>query len=137
MNKIDSQSAIINRSVKSIYVFISDFKNFEKFLPEQVTGWNATETTCSFTIPSIGEITLKMEKDEVQQTICYTSTAGVVAFELLFEFIAKSEEQCQLILSAFADIPAFMLLMVNKPIKNFIALLLDKIKTLAEASSPL
>jgi ribosome-associated toxin RatA of RatAB toxin-antitoxin module len=133
MKNIESQYRIIHRQAKDLYEFIADFHNFEKFLPEQVTDWNATETTCSFNIPNQGKIALQMEKNDAAQSVKYVSTSGPAVFELLFELKPETETSCQLTLTALADIPAFMLMMISKPIKNFVTVLLDKIKELAEA----
>jgi len=54
---------------------------------------------------------------------------------LLFELNPETETSCQLTLTALADIPAFMLMMVAKPIKTFVTVLMDKIKELAEVAN--
>ena len=133
MNNIESQYRLIHRQAKDLYDFIADFRNFEKFLPEQVSDWNTTEDTCSFQIPNLGKIILRIEKDAVEQWVKYISTSGPAPFELLCELKPETETSCQLTLTALADIPAFMLMMISKPIKNFVTVLMDKIKELAEA----
>jgi hypothetical protein len=132
MKNIESQYRFINRPAKDLYNFVADFHHFEKFLPEQVIGWEATEDTCSFNLPNLGKIALRMEKDDVAQTVKYISTSGPAAFELWCELKSETETSCQLTLTAFADVPAFMLMMLSKPIKNFVTILMDKIKELAE-----
>ena len=132
MRDIESQYRIIQRPAKDLYDFIADFHHFEKFLPEQITGWETTENTCSFNIPNLGKIVLQMEKDEESLTVRYISVAGPAAFELLCELAPETENSCRLTLTALADIPAFMLMMISKPIKNFATILMDKIKELAE-----
>jgi len=128
MKNIESQHRHINRPAKEVYDFIADFHNFEKFLPEQVTDWNATENDCSFNIPNLGKIALRMEKDDATQTVKYISTSGPAPFELLFELKFETETSCQLTLTAFADVPAFMLIMLSKPIKNFVTIIMDRIR---------
>ena len=117
-----------------MYDFITDFDNFEKFLPDQVTNWSSTGVECSFTVPNIGKLGLKMEKDDARKEVKYISTEGPASFELLFELASLPEDDTNLTVSAFVEAPAFMLLMISKPIKNFMSILLDKIKVLAEAN---
>ena len=134
MNILESQHRLIHRPAKNLYDFIADFHNFEKFLPEQITDWNTTGDTCSFNLPNLGNLALQMEKDETAQWVKYVSSSGPAAFELLFELKPETETSCQLTLTALADIPAFMLMMVAKPIKTFVTVLMDKIKELAEVA---
>jgi len=126
MKDIESQSRIINRRSQDLYDFIADFHHFAKFLPEQVTGWDATDTTCSFNIPNLGKITLQVEKDDAAQWVKYVSLSGPAPFELLCELKPETETTCQITLTVFADIPAFMLMMIAKPIKSFVTAVLDK-----------
>ncbi|MDR0363420.1 MAG: hypothetical protein LBH92_00115 [Bacteroidales bacterium] len=132
MKKIDSQSVIIEISAQKSYDFISNFNNFEKFLPEQVTNWQATESECSFTIPNVGNVTLRMEKNEAVWQIKYVGVSAPAPFELLFELEDLSNEKTNLTISAFVEAAAFIVMMINKPVHNFISILLDKIKTLTE-----
>jgi len=132
MKNIESQSRIINRQSQELYAFIADFHHFEKFLPEQVTDWNTTEKACSFNLPNLGKIALRMEKDDAAQSVKYVSISGPAPFELLCELKPETETNSQLSLTAFADVPTFMLMMLSNPIKNFVTVLLDKIKELTE-----
>ena len=129
MKNIESQSRLINRQSKELYGFIADYHNFGKFLPEQVSDWNVTETGCSFNIPNLGTIALRMEKDDAERWVKYISASRPAPFELLCELKPETETNCHLTITAFADVPAFMQMMIAKPIKNFVTVLLDKVES--------
>ena len=42
LTKIESEIVEINNSAENIFNYLSDFKNFEKLMPSQVTKWEAT-----------------------------------------------------------------------------------------------
>lgn len=132
MKKIDSQSAVVSASPRKLYDFISDFNNFENFLPEQVTNWKATQDACSFNVPNLGEIALRMERYPAVLEIKYIGAAGPASFELLFEMKEAADEQTDLTISTSVEAAAFIMMMIGKPIRNFVAILLDKIKQLTE-----
>ena len=50
MNVI-SQRHIVNASEEKIYTSISDCRNFEKFLPQEMKDVEVTAESCKFTIP--------------------------------------------------------------------------------------
>jgi len=131
MKNIESQCRLINRQSKELYNFIADYRNFGKFLPEQVSDWNVTEIGCSFNIPNLGKIALRMEKDDIAQWVKYISVSEPAPFELLCELKPETETNCHLTITAFADVPTFMLMMISKPIKHFVTVLLDRIEELA------
>jgi hypothetical protein len=48
MSTINSDKVLISRQNSVVFDFVSDFDNFGKLMPEQVTDWKSTKDTCSF-----------------------------------------------------------------------------------------
>ncbi|MFN8166643.1 MAG: hypothetical protein U0X76_10890 [Bacteroidia bacterium] len=65
MTRIESETATINKSAEEVYKFLSNFNNFGKLMPEQVTNWESTEDECSFTISGMASLGMKIiEKNQ-------------------------------------------------------------------------
>ena len=62
MATFKSDKITIQKSQEDIYAFLSDFNNFEKLMPEQVTNWQSTDESCSFTIQGMADLKMKMER---------------------------------------------------------------------------
>ena len=56
MTRIESETATVQKSAEHIFNFLSNFNNFEKLMPEQVTNWQSTEEECSFTISGMASL---------------------------------------------------------------------------------
>ena len=62
--KFSSEIETLNASQKQVFEFLSDFNNFEKLMPEQVTNWISDNETCSFNIQGMAAISLKYSRKE-------------------------------------------------------------------------
>src|SRR6476646_7572774 len=87
--KLESEKVEIGNSAQNIFNYLSDFKNFEKLMPSQVTNWQSTSDECSFTINGMATIGMKIVEKTPFSKITITSN-GKVPFEFkLFVFIEE------------------------------------------------
>ena len=74
MTILESKKTLIKNSPENIYAFMSDFNNFEKLMPEQVTNWKSTEDTCSFTISGMADLSMKIAEKVQSEYIKYEAS---------------------------------------------------------------
>ncbi len=128
MTIIETEKKISSNSIQSLFDFLSDMNNFEKLMPEgKIEKWESSEGQCEFTIKGMTRIGLKKESVESPNKILISSF-GKVPFTfnldiLLEEKDAKETETCMVFKG---DINPFMKMMVEKPLKNFFNMLVDK-----------
>lgn len=131
LTKIESEIVEINNSAENIYNYLSDFKNFEKLMPEQVTNWTSTSDECSFSIKGMATIGMKIIEKTPFSKITINSN-GKVPFEFqLFVFITEKDATNsvgQLIFES--DLNPMLKMMVVKPLGNFFNMLAHKMKSI-------
>lgn len=129
--KLESDKVEINNSASNIFNYLSDFRNFEKLMPSQVTNWQATEDECSFTISGMATIGMKIIEKTPVTKITITSN-GKVPFDFkLFVFIEeKGADNCIGQLVFESDLNPMMKMMVEKPLGNFFNMLAQKMKAI-------
>ncbi len=129
LTKIESEIVEINNSSENIFNYLSDFKNFEKLMPSQVTEWTATSEECSFNIKGMATIGMKII-EKIHFTKIIISSNGKVPFAFqLFIFITKKDENNSLGQLIFeSDLNPMLKLMVVKPLGNFFNILAHKMK---------
>lgn len=127
--KLESDKVEINNSSANIFNYLSDFRNFEKLMPAQVTNWLATIDECSFTINGMANIGMKIIEKTPNSQITITSH-GKVPFEFkLFVFITeKDPNNCVGQLVFESDMNPMIKMMVEKPLGNFFNMLAQKMK---------
>lgn len=129
LTKIESEVVDIDNSSENIYNYLSDFRNFEKLMPSQVTNWKATEDECSFTLNGMASIGMKIVEKTPFKKITINSN-GKVPFEFqLFVLITeKGTASCVGQLVFESDLNPMLKMMVVKPLGNFFNLLAQRMK---------
>ncbi len=129
MTKIESEKVEINNSAAAIFNYLSDFNNFEKLMPPQVTNWTSTSEDCSFTINGMATIGMKII-EKTPFTKITISSNGKVPFEFkLFVLLTeKDATNCLGQLTFESDMNQMIKMMVEKPLGNFFNMLAQKMK---------
>jgi carbon monoxide dehydrogenase subunit G len=132
MTTIESNEAAVSKSAEEVYLFLSDFRNFEKLMPEQVTNWKATEDECSFTIKGMASLGMKI-KNKIPNSLIEIERGEKAPFDFTMKcMIADKQPQSSVKLALEADMNPMLKLMAEKPLTNFLNLLVNK---LAEISA--
>ncbi len=129
MTKIESEKVEVNNSAENIFNYLSDFNNFQKLMPPQVTNWTSTTEDCSFTINGMATIGMKII-DKTPFTKITISSNGKVPFEFkLFVLLTETgANNCIGQLVFESELNMMMKMMVEKPLGNFFNMLAQKMK---------
>jgi carbon monoxide dehydrogenase subunit G len=127
--RIESQRVIINCQPQKIYDFLSNFDNFTKLLPDQVSNWHSTGDSCSFEVKGLATIGLRITSKTPYTEIIMIGE-GKLPFGFTFEtFIRQADtEQCQVQMVIDADMNPFIAMMAEKPLQNFVDMIIPKLK---------
>lgn len=133
---IESDKVIVNQSSKELFDFLSDFNNIGKLMPPQVEEWVTDGITSSFTIKGMATLGMAYESKTPNTEIVITRH-GKAPFD--FKLICKIAEQTptssQLQLVFDADLNPFLKMMAEKPLTNFLNLLVHRYAEIAKATS--
>jgi len=132
MATFKSDKININKPQEDIFNFLSDFNNFEKLMPEQVTNWKSTNESCSFTIQGMADLAMKMgDRTEFSKVIYVSEGNKPFAFDLNTDIHSNGDNsETQIILNA--DLNPMLKMMASRPLQNFVNLLVNKLKEIIE-----
>ena len=134
MTTIESSEALINKSAQDVYNFLSDFRNFEKLMPEQVVNWKADENECSFTIKGMASLGMKI-KNKIPNSLIEMESSGKTPFGFVMKcMIAEKQNQSAVKLTLEAELNPMLKMMAEKPLTNFLNLLVHRYSEIANAS---
>jgi hypothetical protein len=129
LTKIESDKVEINNSAEAIFNYLSDFNNFEKLMPPQVTNWTSTSEECSFTINGMATIGMKIIEKNPFSKITISSNGKVpFEFKLFVSLEEKDQANCVGQLLFESDMNPMIKMMVEKPLGNFFNMLAYKMK---------
>lgn len=109
-------------SIKKLFEFIGDFKNFDSILPhDKIEDFKYTENECSFNIKGITPLTIKMVEKNPHEFIMFTSE-GLSKFnfdlKVLFNETPAGKGECKVEL--MGDLNPFIKSMAQKPLTNLV-----------------
>jgi hypothetical protein len=128
MTRIESDITPVNKSSQEIFGFLSNFNNFEKLMPEQVTNWQSTEDECSFTIAGMASLGMKIT-EKVPNSLIKVIKNGKAPFDFSLDCMINetSPSGCTVQLAFDADLNPMMKMMAVKPLTNFLNLLVGRL----------
>jgi len=128
MTTLESDPVTVDKPAKEIYDFLSDFNNFEKLMPEQVTNWQSTSDECSFTIQGMATLGMKIV-EKVPNSLVKVIKNGSAPFDFSLSCrIEDLQQQCSVKMSFDADLNPMMKMMAARPLTNFLNMLASKLK---------
>lgn len=133
---LKSHKVNISKNQEPLYNFLADFNNFEKLLPaDKVENWKCSGDECSFSIKGLASLGMKYAEKVPFSKISITS-AGKVPFDfklnVLLQKISENETEAEIQMDA--ELNMMMRMMAEKPLTNFLNILVDKYKELAEST---
>jgi len=127
--RIESEKAIINCPPQKVFDFLTNFDNFELLLPDQVENWQSTGDSCSFEVKGLAKLGLRITS-KTPFTEIKMIGEGKLPFGFTLEtFIRQTTpEQCQVHMVIDADMNPFIAMMAEKPLQNFVDMILPRLK---------
>lgn len=137
MTRIESDAVKVGKPAEHVYSFLSNFNNFQKLMPEQVTNWESTEEECSFTIAGMATLGMKIVEKNPPIFIKVTRN-GSAPFDFTLDCNIKplAENESEVMLAFNADLNPMLKMMATKPLQNFLNLLVQRLpSTIATAQA--
>ena len=128
MTTLQSDKLTINKTAKEVFDFLSDFNNFQRLMPEQVTDWKSTADECTFTIAGMATLGMRI-KEKTPDTSIIVVRNGPSPFDFTLTCnITDKQQQCEVQRVFDADLNPMLKMMAAKPLTNFLNLLVAKLK---------
>ena len=125
---LQSPKTTIPKSTSKVFDFLSNLKNFEKLMPENISKFELLEKDkFIFAISGMPEIVLEKKSEEAFNSIVLGSAAGKLDFTLETVITELSQQHSQVHLNFSGNFNPMMAMMIKGPITKFIETLATKI----------
>ena len=125
---LQSPKITIPKSTSKVFDFLSDLKNFEKLMPENISKFELLEKDkFIFSISGMPKIVLEKKSEEAFNSIVLGSAAGKLDFTLETVITELSQQQSQVQLNFSGDFNPMVAMMIKGPITKFIETIVKKI----------
>ncbi len=127
---LETKKTVINKSQKDFFEYLSNFKNFEKLMPESIEKFIVEEDSFLFALKGMPEIRLVLKEKQEFDKLVLGSASGKLNFSLEVLIDEISESKCETQLLFKGDFNPMMAMMVKKPLQKFIDTLSQRAENL-------
>ena len=129
MTTFESEVKVIPFSQERVYDKLSNLNNLEAIkdrLPEdKVKDISFDADTLSFSVPAIGQLTLKIIEREPSKCIKLETTNSPLPFNMWIQLVPTTAEECKLKVTIGMELNPFMKGMIQKPLNEGLAKMAD------------
>ena len=119
--KLESPETLIPKSAQETFDFLSDVKNFEKLMPENISKFEVIdEDKFLFALKGMPEIVLKKKETVPPSKIVLGAAGGKLDFSLVGHITEVDQNNSKVQLVFEGDFNPMMAMMIKGPINKFI-----------------
>ena len=118
---LESPKVTIPKSAESTFDFLSDIKNFEQLMPENISKFEVLDDDkFLFALKGMPEIVLKKKETVAPNKIVLGAAGGKIDFSLIGNITEINESSSEVQLQFEGDFNPMMAMMIKGPISKFI-----------------
>jgi carbon monoxide dehydrogenase subunit G len=134
LSNFESRSGILSADAETVFVFVTDIRNFQRFAPNgTINNWTAEKESCSFSVSAIGTVTVRIAGKEKFSKVIYNGDAlKKNDFTLIMHISDNPAKLAEVRVVLSADLNPVMKMMVSKPIVQFLEMLIHEMESFRE-----
>ena len=118
---LESPKVTVEKSQQELFDFLSNVKNFESLMPENISKFKAIDDDkFLFALKGMPEIILKKKEVIPPNKIVLGAAGGKIDFSLTGDIAELADNKCEVQLSFNGDFNPMMAMMIKGPISKFI-----------------
>ncbi|MGB6269030.1 MAG: SRPBCC family protein [Olleya sp.] len=119
--KLESPKVTLDKSTENTFNFLSDIKNFESLMPENISKFEVLgEDKFLFALKGMPEIILKKKEMTPNSKIVLGAAGGKIDFSLIGDITEVDANKSEVQLIFEGEFNAMMAMMIKGPINKFI-----------------
>jgi len=136
MTRLESKTVRIEKKPQEVFEFLADFNNYEQLMPEQVGDWISDKESCSFNIKGMASLGMAFDKLTPFEEVKIKKN-GKAPFDFFLTCKIENIENNATALTLYfdADLNPFLKMMAEKPLTNFLNLLVNRYKEITSATA--
>ena len=118
---LESPKVTLDKSTEDTFNFLSDVKNFEKLMPENISKFEVLDADkFLFALKGMPEIVLKKKEATPNSKIVLGAAGGKLDFSLTADITEVEDAKSDVKLTFAGEFNAMMAMMIKGPISKFI-----------------
>lgn len=131
LSYFESRSGKLTCNAEEVFAFVTDIRNFERFIPKgTINNWNAEKESCSFGVSMLGTVTVRLaEKENYTKVVFNGDALKKNDFSLILFISDNVKNPADVKVTLSADLNPMMKMMAVKPIGQFLEILIKEMES--------
>jgi carbon monoxide dehydrogenase subunit G len=127
----ESRQGKIDCGAEDIYNFVTDIRNFERFIPpDTFTDMKIERDSCSFRVGMLGEVTIRLKEKFFPEKVIFSGYARQVNdFSLIMNIISPEAGKSEVKVDLSADMNPFLKMIADEPLRLFLSKLIEEMES--------
>ncbi|MCA1757526.1 MAG: hypothetical protein LC649_08725 [Bacteroidales bacterium] len=129
--KLESRTGRAGENSGPIYNFLTDMRNFKRFIPgEVVTDWEAERERCSFVVSPVGKAEMVLAERDENRMVRYDGTGlNGTGFSLWIQLKDGGDRETHFRVTLRAGLNPVIASMAKKPLNDFLEKIVSGIES--------
>ncbi len=129
-----SRSGKLNYSAEEIYNFVTDARNFKRFIPVgSVSDLKIEKDYCSFRLNMLGEVRIHINERIFPAKVVFAGSAQQVNdFSLILDIQTTGQKKSEVNVVLSAEMSPFLKMIADEPVKQFLGKLIQEMEKFTE-----
>ena len=130
LTRFESRTGNLSSTAEDCFAFVSDIRNFERFIPrESISNWQSERESCSFNVSMLGNVSIRIaQKEEYCKVIFKGDALKKNDFELVLHILDNINKLADVVVVLNADLNPMMKMIAAKPIEQFLEILIKEME---------
>ncbi|MEI6047814.1 MAG: hypothetical protein WCS03_02865 [Bacteroidota bacterium] len=126
----ESRPGKVTCSAKDLFKFVTDIRNFERFIQHGTfTNWQAEKESCSFRVSMVGNVSFGLtEKVKFSKVVFNGDALKKNDFSLILNISGNDNDPAEVKVSLNAELNPMLKLVAAKPIVRFLEILINEME---------
>jgi len=130
LTRFESRTGNLSSTAEDCFAFVSDIRNFERFIPrESISNWQSERESCSFNVSMLGNVSIRIaQKEEYCKVVFKGDALKKNDFELVLHILDNINKLADVVVVLNADLNPMMKMIAAKPIEQFLEILIKEME---------
>jgi len=130
ISTFESRKGIVNCTAQDLYYFLTDIRNFERFIPkDKISNIKTDQDSCSFNVSMMGNVNIRIGDRKEYSEVLYSGNAMMVNdFSLTVKFCDAEPSYSKVKLSVLAHLNPLLKMLAGEPINKFLETLITEME---------
>ena len=134
ITSFESRTGKLNYSAEEIYYFVTDIRNFRRFIPDNtISNLKVEQDSCSFQANMLGTVNIRITERVMFNKIVFSGNApNVNDFSLIMELHNTGKNQSEVKFTLLAEMNPLFKMVATEPVKRFLEILVQEMEKFSD-----